>query len=270
MADDRPVLPQAARDLYALEPEAFIGARDALVKELKANGETEQAAAVKALRRPTVAAWAVNQAARNGPDLVDELLAAGERLAGAQRHAQSGKGGADELRAAGTLRREAIRRLADEAIAALDRAGRSGDTVRDDIAGTLEAATLDPEVAARVRDGMLERTVVPPSGFGGTEGFRLLEGGAASATGDRPPARTAATDRRDAERLVRTAEQANDAAIEASERATSARAAAEEATRQAEELEAAARDAEREAKRLGSEAKTARARAERAVRRLER
>lgn len=270
MADDRHVLPRAARELYALEPEAFIGARDALVRELKADGETERAITVKGLRRPTVAAWAANQAARNEPDLVDELLAAGERLAGAQRHAQSGKGGADELRSAGIHRREAIRRLADAAIAALDRAGRPSDNVGDDIAGTLEAATLDPEVAAHLREGTLERTVVPPSGFGGIEGFRVLEGGAGPSTKGRALTRTAATDRREAERLVRESEGAEELAGAALDQAASARAAADEAARQAEELEAAARDAERDAKRLAGEAKTARARAERAVRQLER
>jgi hypothetical protein len=222
---------------------------------------------VKALRRPTVAAWGVNQAARDEPGLVEELLAAGERLADAQRRAVSGEGGADELRDAGAHRRDVIGRLTDAAVVALARTGRSGDTIRDDIAGTFEAATVDREVAVRVRAGMLDRTVAPPSGLGGIEGFRVLEGGGGSPA---KAARTASTDRRDAQRLVREAERADGAAAEASERSVAARAAADQAARRAEELEAAAREAERDAKRLVSEAKTARARAERAVRHLER
>lgn len=259
-------LPSAARDLFALEPEGFIAARDALAKELKAGGDAETAARVRSLRRPTVAAWAVDRAVRAQPDLVDGLLAAGERLAGAQRQALSGKGGADALRRAGEERRDLIRQLTEAATAVLREAGRPSDGSRDEIAGTFEAATLDREVAARLRAGILERAMPPPPGLGGIEGFQVLEGGAGAS--ERAPARSDVTDRRDAKDAVRAADLADAAAAEAEERARSARAAADEGARQAKELDAAARTAERDARRLASEAKTARARAERAVRRL--
>ena len=57
-------------DLFALPPAEFIAARDALAKRLKADGDATRAAEVKALRRPSVAAWAVNQVARRKPELV--------------------------------------------------------------------------------------------------------------------------------------------------------------------------------------------------------
>ena len=47
-------------DLYALPLERFTPERDALAKELAADGDRAGAARVKALRKPVVAAWAVN------------------------------------------------------------------------------------------------------------------------------------------------------------------------------------------------------------------
>lgn len=266
MTVDPSSLPPAARDLFVLEPEGFIAARDALVKELKDDGDAETASAVRSLRRPTVAAWAVDRAARTEPDLVDELLAAGERLVDAQRQALSGKGGADLLRRATEQRRDLVRRLTDVATGVLRAAGRPSEGARDEIAGTFEAATLDREVAERLRAGTLERAAAPTPTLGGIEGLQVLEGGGGAP--GRAPARSAASDRRDAERAVRAAEQAETAASDAEGRARSARAAADEAARHAEELGATAVVVEREARRLASEAKTARARAERAVRRL--
>lgn len=259
-------LPSAARELFALEPEGFIAARDALAKELKAGGDAEMAARVRSLRRPTVAAWAMDRAVRAEPDLVDALLAAGERLAGAQRQALSGKGGANALRGAGEERRDLIRQLTQASTAVLRETGRQSDGSRDEIAGTFEAATLDREVAARLRAGILERVIAPPPGLGGIEGFRVLEGGAGAS--GQAPARSDVTDRRDAKDAARAAERADAAAVEAEERARSARAAAGESARQAIELDATARAAERDARRLASEAKIARARADRAARRL--
>ena len=64
--------------LFGLPPEEFIAARDQLARQLKAGGDAAGAKRVSALRRPTVAAWAVNQAARERPELVRELLEAGD------------------------------------------------------------------------------------------------------------------------------------------------------------------------------------------------
>jgi hypothetical protein len=255
------------RDLFVGEPEGFITARDELVKRLKVDGDDDVASAVKRLRKPTVAAWAVDRAARTESRLIDDLLAAGARLAGAQRQALSGKRGSDGMRRATEERRALIRQLTDAAVRALDDGGRPGESSRDEIAGTFEAATLDPAVAELVRAGVLERTVKPSSGLGSVEGFTVLEGGGGE--GAKPPARKAASAKREAQQSVRAAEKAQAAADKAADLARGARAAADEAARQAEERKTAALAAEREAKRLAAEAKTARARAERAVRRLE-
>jgi len=263
MADADPRTREDVQALYAADPEGFIAARDALAKQLKADDEPT-AAAVKKLKKPTVSAWAVDRAARQEPTIVEQLLAAGERLAGAQRQALSGKRGTDDLRTATEERRALIRRLTEVAVGALTAAGRPGDNARDEIAGTFEAATLDPSVAELVRAGVLDRTVKPAGGLGSVEGFTVLEGGAAAAPPKRP-----ADAKREAQHAVKAAEKAETLAAGAAERSKKARAAADQAVRKAEELAAAARAAEAESKRLAAEAKTARTRADRAVRRAE-
>ncbi|HXS45756.1 MAG TPA: hypothetical protein VN751_14105, partial [Solirubrobacteraceae bacterium] len=68
MADD-----DAVDRLYGLAPGEFVPERDALAKALRADGRRDEAAAVKALAKPTVAAWAVNQAVRSQPRRAREL-----------------------------------------------------------------------------------------------------------------------------------------------------------------------------------------------------
>jgi hypothetical protein len=51
-------------DLYGVPLDRFVPERAALVRALRSAGEREQAAAVAALRKPSVAAWAVNQLVR--------------------------------------------------------------------------------------------------------------------------------------------------------------------------------------------------------------
>ena len=51
-------------ELYGLPLDEFVPARNALARELKGAGEPAEAAEVAALRKPSVAAWAVNQLVR--------------------------------------------------------------------------------------------------------------------------------------------------------------------------------------------------------------
>ena len=53
-------LPDTAAALFRDTPERFIAARDALVARLREEGRTTEAAIVKALRKPTVVAWALD------------------------------------------------------------------------------------------------------------------------------------------------------------------------------------------------------------------
>ncbi|HVE92785.1 MAG TPA: hypothetical protein VNE62_10895, partial [Actinomycetota bacterium] len=77
-------------ELYGVRPDEFVTVRDRLAKELRAAGDKERAAGVKALRRPTPSAWAVNQLARSHPHELKEAVEAGDRLRLAQRRAASG------------------------------------------------------------------------------------------------------------------------------------------------------------------------------------
>ncbi|MGH9246982.1 MAG: hypothetical protein ACRD29_22225, partial [Acidimicrobiales bacterium] len=91
--------------LYQLPPEEFVAARDALARELRQAGNKDSATAVTALRRPTVAAWALNQLRQRDPDGVEELSAVGDSLRDAQERALAGDPDAD-LRAAAAARRD--------------------------------------------------------------------------------------------------------------------------------------------------------------------
>ena len=66
--------------LYGLPLDAFVPERDALAKRLRADKRREEADAVKALRKPSVAAWAANQVLRSQPGQRDALLEAGAKV----------------------------------------------------------------------------------------------------------------------------------------------------------------------------------------------
>lgn len=161
------------RELYRSAPEGFIAARDTLVKRLRDEGRDADAAEVKKLRRPTVPAWALDRLADEAPDAIAELLEAGADLARAQRATLSGRA-PQALRQATTRRREAIARLSQTAAGVLREAGRSPDPHLEDIRGTLEAASVDEQVAGSLRTGTLQRTVDPPAGFGDMAGLQLV------------------------------------------------------------------------------------------------
>ena len=83
MPDADPLL-EIADDLYALPLADFTPARDALVKEHKA--DKALAASIKGLRKASAAAWVVNLLVRRDPDQVDQVLAVGEALREAQEN----------------------------------------------------------------------------------------------------------------------------------------------------------------------------------------
>src|SRR5258705_13065446 len=72
-----PMTEPDVRSLYRGDPEGFVAARDALAKRLRDEGRDADAAEVKKLRRPTVAAWALDRLADDAPDAIRELPDAG-------------------------------------------------------------------------------------------------------------------------------------------------------------------------------------------------
>jgi hypothetical protein len=161
------------RELYRIAPEEFIVARDVLVKRLRDEGRDEDAAEVKKLRRPTVAAWALDRLTYEAAEEVDQLLAAGADLARAQRETLSGRD-PQALRDGTTRRRDLVARLTQTAAGVLRDAGRSPDPHLEDIRGTLEVASVNEDVAERLRAGTLDRTIQPTAGFGEMSGLHLV------------------------------------------------------------------------------------------------
>jgi hypothetical protein len=156
---------QAGDELFGLPPEEFVAARDELARRLRREGDAEAAKQVKALRRPSLSAWAVNRLARERGRALGPLLAAGERLRAAHQAALAGEGAA-ELRSAAKAEREAVAGLVETALELLREAGHpTTDATRDRVAATLHAAAASPEAADLVRNGRLT-TDLDPSGFG--------------------------------------------------------------------------------------------------------
>ncbi|MPZ72994.1 MAG: hypothetical protein GEU74_07150 [Nitriliruptorales bacterium] len=230
-------------DLFLLPPSEFTAARDALGKRLRAEGRPEDAKQVKGLRRPTMAAWALNQVAHNHPDAVDGLVAAGAEVAAAQRRALSGVRDAG-LREASQQRRARVDDVWDLAAAVLRDAGADPASHRQAIADTLDAASVDGEAADALRAGHLTRELPAPSGFGAVTGFALVP------PADEPVAPLADTAEDDREEAVRRAlEEARRHAADAQEeadglerRAGDARQAAVRTVAEAQRLEARAHD----------------------------
>jgi hypothetical protein len=142
--------------LYGVPLDEFIAERDALAKRLNSDGDREAGAKVKALRKPTVGAWALNQAIRRRRKETDALLATAERLRDAQEALLSG-GDPGELRKAVREERELTSKLADSAEAIASEAGKSGPALRDRVRATLHAAALDEEARAELESGRFIR-----------------------------------------------------------------------------------------------------------------
>lgn len=66
--------------LYSSPPSEFVSARNALVKTLEVGGRKDDAARIKALKKPNAAAWGVNQLALSARPVLAALVASGDRL----------------------------------------------------------------------------------------------------------------------------------------------------------------------------------------------
>ncbi|TQS29732.1 hypothetical protein FLW16_08945 [Microbispora sp. KK1-11] len=144
---------EAADRLYGMVPEEFTSARDALAKEAKAAGDAALAKRIKALRKPTVVAWAVNRTARARGRELGRLLDLGRRLRDAWRSQD-----ADALADAGRERTPLIARLVRSVREEAEAAGHPlGSTADLEIEQTLDAAVVDEDAAEQVRLGRLTR-----------------------------------------------------------------------------------------------------------------
>lgn len=217
-------------ELYGLPLDGFVPARNALARELRNSGQREEAAEVAALRKPSVAGWAVNQLVRTQKRGVAELFEAGDALRAAHDEVLAGRGDAGSLRAGVEQERAAVDALTSAARGLLTSQGHElSPTIIDRVADTLHAAALDDDARAQVRDGRLERELRHV-------GLGMVASGTAAPP--RAPARRAA--------------KAPTGGTKSRQRAPDARAereARERAERERAEARAAARATEREARR---------------------
>jgi hypothetical protein len=195
-----------ADELYALAPEDFTAARDALAK---AAADRVAARAIKSLRKPSLVAWALNQLVRQDRESVEALIALGADLRAAQE-ALSG----DDLRALGRQRHQLVRAVAGQAADLARNAGRPlSPSVVEHVATSLDAALTDPGNAARLLRGQLS----------GALGYAGLDADGPALALVRPPseepaAHGTAADQAKAERARTKARQAARAAVAEAER----------------------------------------------------
>jgi hypothetical protein len=139
--------------LYQLPPDQFTAARNALAK-----GAGAEAPRIRALVKPPIAAWAVNQLYWRNGDVWRALMAAGENARRAHRTVLAGRGG--DVRAASKVHDEAVDAALKATLALLADAGHPAtDATKHAIGTTLRALPgEDPP-------GRLTR-ILQPAGFG--------------------------------------------------------------------------------------------------------
>lgn len=146
--------------LYRLPLEEFTAARNALAKALP-----KRAAEIKALSKPAVAAWAVNQLYWQQRPLYDALVEAAQQLR--QAHAAVLSGKTADVRAAGKAHETQVSAALDAALQLLGAGGHAaGDTVRQPLMTTLRALPADDT------PGRLTR-VLQPGGFESLAGLSI-------------------------------------------------------------------------------------------------
>jgi hypothetical protein len=154
--------------LYQLPPDEFTAARNALAKDAGSD-----AAEVRRLTKPPIAAWAVNQLYWKQRDVYDALVGASKELRQVHKAVLAGRRG--DLRAAGKVHDEALDAALKAALSLLKDGGHPvADSTRQTILTTLRALPSDEPA------GRLTRALQPG-------GFEMLAG--LSIGGSRQPER---------------------------------------------------------------------------------
>jgi len=139
--------------LYSLPLDEFTRERDELARRLRKDGAADAAAAVGALKKPSVAAWAVNQVQRDRPDEVRQLIEVTEELHRVYEKLASA-GARERVEEAAQMQRGLIRSLVRCAAQLLEAGGHAAsDATLGKVADTLRAAALDDEVREQLAHG---------------------------------------------------------------------------------------------------------------------
>lgn len=152
--------------LFRLSLAEFTSARNTLAAQLKKSGHGEESARVKALAKPPISAWAVNQLYWNHREAFDRLIASGERI-----HKAQASGKVADMRTALDERREVLSHLSDIAASLLRDAGNnpSMDMIHR-VTTTLEGMSAYAQRSDGPRPGRLIHDVDPP-GFESMSSF---------------------------------------------------------------------------------------------------
>ena len=249
-------LADIAVTLYTGSPTEFTTARNARAAD---TDDPALAARIRALKKPSVAAWVVNVFAHERSSQLGEALLLAEELREAQADLD-----ARALAQLGRDRRALTHRLAaDAAELAEARGQRITASTREAVQQTISAAFFDPTAAAAVASARLVRELEPAGTFADIADS-IVGGGVPDAPAviakplDEVKARR---ERRDAERTVREAERTHDRVVR--EAATTDRALrdasvrVDELTHREQELEAELAKVRRDAKRARGEAEKA-------------
>jgi hypothetical protein len=229
-----PDLDRELDNLYDLALEEFTKARNDLAGRLRKAHQSDAAAEVRSLKKPSVVAWAANRLARDEPKLTAALLQAGERLRDTQQRALAGNAKQDEVTEAAAAERETIRALLS---AARRRFGdRATSALLDKLSQTLRAAAVDPAARTLLERGRLTEEL-QAVGFGPLEavkpaarqGDELGRAARERVSALRAEARRLSAEAQDADRELEHAEQALEALREEArqKRADAARVAEE-------------------------------------------
>ncbi|OBH00630.1 hypothetical protein A5696_15510 [Mycobacterium sp. E2699] len=249
MADD------ALDSLYWAEPDAFTALRAELVAEAKRQGDAAAAKHIGAARKPTTAAWIVNRLALDRKDTKARLADLGDRLRAA--HAEMD---GERIRALSAEQHKLIDELTRAALAAAE-VNRPSASVREDVAGTLQAAIADPDITER-----LGRLAKPESwsGFGVGEAAPAERSGtAAERRQEKLKKGLADAERAKAEADATLSERKADRDA-ARQRRDEARAVLRDAERRLDKAEAACDEAQRAGRAAAESVKEAKAQLKRA------
>jgi hypothetical protein len=224
--------------LYELPLDRFTAARNELARRLKKEGDAEAAERVRALEKPSLPVWAINQLARREKLAVKALVDSTARVRKAQERALGGAAAQDSLRKAQADERDALHELAARVERILGEGGRPATrAVVDRVRSTLRsAAVTDP---AALRRGQLT-TELASVGFEALGGVTVRKGEPTDELAERRRRKQERDRRRkdleaSARELEGQAQAAEDEADRADRAASEARDRADQAREEADE-----------------------------------
>ena len=144
---------EAKQQLYQEGVAEFVAARDAMAKEVRLAGNRELATAIKTLRKPSVAAAALNHALHLDADAIEHVIDAVEELRDGQAAMVSGE--SVDLVHLQRIFRAAAAEIAERA-----------EAHQLEVQSAIEAAAIDPNHHEALRAGTFSVLPTPTAGVG--------------------------------------------------------------------------------------------------------